>query len=119
MADATDGLTAGDWIGVVLVGLCAVFCFQFPFIVGPPFAKMFRDFGSALPPLTELGLTTWFPLMLGLNPASVAFYAVAGQHSLKRRRALIVGAFVLGMIAVSVLVAAMYQPAFQIAGTLD
>jgi hypothetical protein len=57
--------------------------------------------------------------MLGLIPASVVFCAVAGQHPLKRRRAPIVGAFVHGMIAVSVLVAAMYQPTFIISGKLD
>jgi hypothetical protein len=49
MADATDGLTAGDWIGVLLAGLCAVFCFQVPFVMRPPFAKTFRDFGASPP----------------------------------------------------------------------
>lgn len=115
MADAADGLTAGDWIGVILVGLCALFCFQFPFFVGPAFAKMYADFGSTLPALSELILTTWFPLMVGLNPASVAFYAVAGEHPLKRRRALIVAAFVLGVIAVGVLLVGAYQPVFAVA----
>ena len=114
-----EPLTAGDWIGVILVGLCVLFCFQFPLVMGPAYARMFTDFGSALPPLTELGLTTWFPLMLGLNPASIAFYAVAGPHPMGRRRLLIVVAFGMGLVAVGVLIAAMYQPIFSIAGQIE
>ena len=113
-------LTALDWIAVVLVGVGALFCIGFPFLIAPAFAAMFADFGTreALPQLTRLGLTIWFPLMLGLNPASIAFYALSGHHTLGRRRLLIVVAFVLSLLASGLCLAAMYAPVFALAGKI-
>ena len=41
-----NGLTALDWIAVLLVCAGALFCFLFPFLIAPRFAKMFSDFGG-------------------------------------------------------------------------
>ena len=116
-----EELTAGDWAAVVLTGLCVLFCLQFPFVVAPQFAKMFADFGNAeLPALTQLGLTTWFPLMLGLNPASVAFYAVATPTAgLQRRRFFLVVAFVMGLGAAGLCLVSVYLPVFSLAGNIQ
>lgn len=114
-------LTALDWIAVVGVGCGALFCFLFPFLIAPTFTKMFLDFGNAaeLPNITQLGMTTWFPLMLGLNPASVVFHALSGKHTLGRRRLLIVAAFVLALIACGICLVAMYAPIFALAGNIQ
>lgn len=114
-----EELTALDWIAVVGVCAAALFCFQFPFLTAPHFAKMFADFGGELPDLTQLAMTTWFPLMLGLNPASIVFHALSGKHTLGRRRLLIVVAFVVGLIACGVCLVAMYAPVFAIAGRIQ
>ena len=113
-------LTALDWIAVVVVCTAALFCFQFPFLTAPRFAKMFADFGDAkLPDITQLGMTIWFPMMVGLNPASVVFHAVSGRHTLARRRLLIVAAFGLSLAACGVLLYAMYAPVFAMAGSIQ
>ncbi|MBS1149736.1 MAG: hypothetical protein H6Q89_1434 [Myxococcaceae bacterium] len=111
-------LTALDWIAVLGVGAGALFCFQFPFFIAPHFEKMFADFGGELPDLTQLALTTWFPLMLGLNPASVAFHALSGKHTLARRRLLIVAAFAMAVAFSALCLVAMYAPIFELAGNL-
>ena len=112
-------LTALDWIAVIVVCMGALFCFQFPFLAAPQFAKMFADSGGTLPDITQLGMTTWFPLMLGLNPASVVFHALSGKHTLTKRRLFIVGAFVMSAGATSVLLYAMYAPIFALAGNIQ
>ncbi len=111
-------LTALDWIAVAGVGAGALFCFQFPFLIAPRFAKMFADFGGPLPDLTQLGMTIWFPLLLGLNPASVAIHALSGKHSLGKRRLLIVAAFLMALVASGLCLAAMYMPIFALAGKI-
>lgn len=114
-----EDLTAGDWVAVVLTGLCVLFCFQWAFFMGPAFAKMFADFGSTPPALTELSLTVWFPLMLGLNPASVAFYAVSQRGAgLQRRRFFLVVSFVMGLAAAGLLLVGAYLPIFTLAGSV-
>lgn len=121
MPSSSEALTAGDWVAVLVVGACAAFCVAFPFAIAPSFAKMFADFGSReLPALTQLGLTTWFPLMLGLNPASVAFYAVSTPKlSLARRRFFLVLACAMGLGAAAVCVVAVYLPVFEVARSIQ
>ena len=113
-----NALSALDWIAVLGVCAGALFCFLFPFVIAPQFAKMFKDFGGELPDITQLGLTIWFPLMLGLNPASIVFHALSGKHTLFKRRMLIVAAFVMALAAIGVLLFAMYAPIFAIAGNI-
>lgn len=118
--DPIAELTVLDWVGVVLVGLGCLFCALFPFLVAPAFARMFAELKSAeLPDITQLGLTVWFPLMLGLNPASIVFYALSGRLTLGRRRLFLVLAFLLSMAASGVLLYAMYAPIFQLAGNIQ
>jgi len=111
--------TIFDWLAVGAVGLAVLFCLQWPFLAAPQFAKMFADFGGELPDLTQLALTTWFPLMLGLNPASVVFHALSQKHTLARRRLLIGAALVLSLGFNALLLVAMYLPIFSIAGKIE
>ena len=112
-------LTTLDWVAVSGVAAGALFCFVFPFLVAPRFAKMFADFGGELPDLTQLSLTTWFPLMLGLNSASVAFHALSQKHTLARRRLLIAAAFVVALVASAICIGSMYLPIFALAGQIQ
>jgi hypothetical protein len=94
-------LTPFDWIAVAVVAAGALFCFQFPFLVAPRFSK------------------TWFPLMLGLNPASIAFHALSQKHTLARRRLLIFAAFAFAIVASGVCLGSMYLPIFALAGQIQ
>jgi hypothetical protein len=111
-------MTALDWIGAVVASFGALFCFQFPFFSAPAFGKMFQDFGGALPAITQLGLTVWFPLLLGIVPASLLGLALAGPFSLAARRGLIVGAFLLSIVVGGVCLYAMYAPIWALAGAI-
>ena len=112
-------LTALDWFAVVLVCLGALFCFQFPVFMAPQFAKTLTEIGAPLSNLTQLGMTVWFPLMLGLNPASVLFHALTGKHTLSRRRLFIVAALVMSVAAVGVCLYAFYSPIFALSGNIS
>lgn len=118
-ANPLKQLTALDWIAVAGVCSGALFCFQFPFLMAPRFAAMFADFGGELPDITQLGMTTWFPLLLGLNPAAVVFHALSGKHTLARRRLLIVASFVMALAATALCLCAAYAPIFSLAGKIE
>lgn len=64
-----------------VTGICVLFCAVFPFVIAPIFEKMFRDY-YGLPALTELGLTTWFPLVLAAVPAAVLGLALVASRRL-------------------------------------
>ncbi len=96
----------------------ATFCFRFALVVGPSFQKMFEDFGGEIPALTRLALMPWFPLLLGLIPASMVALALSGKPSLGVRRGLLVGAMVLSLSASGLCLCALYLPIFEIAGAI-
>ena len=111
-------LTVLDWIGAVVASSGVLFCLQFP-MAAPAFKKMFAEFGGPLPVITQLGLTWWFPVTLGLIPLSVLFVALLRPNTtIGRRRALIVAAFGFSFVSSGVCVFAMYAPIFAIAGAI-
>jgi hypothetical protein len=111
-------LTALDWIGAAVASLGSVFCLQFPFLAAPWFKKMFADLGGELPGITHLGLTLWFPLILGFLPALALALAGAPRATLGIRRALILGAFFMSILSSGVCLYAMYAPIFALAGAI-
>jgi len=79
--------------------------------VTPVFAKMFAEFGSNLPVLTRIVLLPWFPIALGVLPASVVIYTiVADEIDDARRRRLLVIASVFAALGWATCVVAMYLP---------
>ena len=110
-----SALSALDWIAVVLVGMGAMFCAAFPFGLGPAYAAMFRDFGSELPAITELALSTWFPLTLAAAPAGALALALGVRLPLGTRRLVIVLGFLLSLAAIGVCLVAVYAPIFALA----
>jgi hypothetical protein len=118
--DTSDSFTALDWIAVALSTLLVVALFAFPFTVARSFARMFADFGGALPLMTRLALTPWAAPALGLVAASPTAIAVAlpAKGSLGLRRGLVVIGFLLGVAALAGAMYAMYAPIFELAGKI-
>jgi hypothetical protein len=81
---------------------------------------MFQDFGSSLPALTELVLSSWFLPLLGVVPLILlAAGAIARPiATISVRRGLIVAAFIAGFGATALCLYALYLPVFQLAGSI-
>jgi hypothetical protein len=118
VADAREELTAGDMIGAIIVAGTITFLFSFSFSFRPEFEKMFRDFGEALPAFTEIVLSPWCSPMLALSSAAVLALGLA-PGTLRRRRRLLVGAFVIAALELALMVWALYLPIFVIAGQIE
>jgi hypothetical protein len=118
MNDAMEELTALDQIAASITVFAILFSLQFPFLYGPRFAEMFRDFGSAgLPFFTRLVLTRWFPIVLTVPPA-VLLLLSRRAAKLRRRRALITSAFCLACAAGACCLCGVYLPIFSLAGNV-
>lgn len=117
---ASSSFTALDWVAVVVVGLLSLALLSFPFTIAPSFAVMFAEFGGALPAVTRVALSPWAAPALGLVVASPAVVALAmpGASTLALRRAMVVLAFFLGVIALAAAMYAMYAPIFELAGKI-
>lgn len=87
-------------------------------ILAPTFAKMFSDFGGKLPAFTELCLTQWFPLTLGLVPLAVVGAGIFGAATRKLRAILMSVAIFLTLALPVGFLIAMYLPIFSIAGAV-
>jgi hypothetical protein len=118
-ARPAPGFTALDWFGTVAAGFGALALLTFP-IAGRSFATMLRDFGSPehLPALTKLAVSWWFPMALALPVAAALVFALRQDLALRKRRACIVAAFILGGIALAVCVIGVYLPVFSLAGAM-
>jgi hypothetical protein len=118
MDDATEELTALDQIAASITVFAILFSLQFPFLYGPRFAAMFRDFGNgALPLLTRLVLTRWFPIVLTVPPV-VLLLLSRRAAKLRRRRALITSAFLAACAAGAFCLIAVYLPILSLAGNV-
>jgi hypothetical protein len=73
----------------------AVFCGVFALFIAPAYARMFADFGSALPPLTQLMLRSWPPWVLAI--LAVTLSSVAMVVSDRWRNRLFIAAAVVGI----------------------
>jgi hypothetical protein len=113
-------LTALDWIGVVVVAIgISWIALLIPFVYGPAFAAMFRDFGGPLPFATRLILLRWPSVILGLIPSGILAASLTGTRTLANRRALIVAAFVGALLMLGLSMWALYAPIFALAGRIQ
>jgi hypothetical protein len=108
-----------DWVGMAAAGFSALGLLVFP-VAGRSFAAMFQDFGSPehLPTLTKLATSWWFPMLFGLLVAIGLVLGTRRASPLGRRRAWIVGAFVLGGAAFALCLVGAYLPIFAVAGAM-
>lgn len=113
---STDAsLTAGDYIGFVLLSLVCGFLLLFPWAVAPAFITMFSDLGGALPALTQWALTPWFAPLLGGASLALGVAGLAANLSLGKRRVMIVAAFLAACASGALVLTAMYLPIFELA----
>lgn len=119
MEATAHSLTVLDWIGVAVAASSGVGLATFP-VVGQRFATMFDDLGprAALPLLTRLVLTTWFPLGLALFVVVAIAIGLRGARALAARRAWIVGAFLVGAAGFATCFVGVYMPVFALAGAI-
>ncbi|MDC0679120.1 hypothetical protein [Sorangium atrum] len=118
--NASRSFTALDWVAVVAIGLQSLALLMFPFTIAPSFAGMFAEFGGALPVVTRVALSPWASPALGLLVASLAVVALAlpAASTLALRRAMVLLAFFVGVIALAAAMYAMYAPIFELAGNI-
>lgn len=114
-----EPFTILDWVGAVVAGFSALGLLAFP-VAGRSFATMFKDLGSPerLPALTRLAISGWFPVVLGLVVGAGVTFGVRRASALGRRRAWIVGAFVVGGVGFALCLVGVYLPIFAVAGAV-
>jgi hypothetical protein len=112
------GMRAHDWVmaGFTLLGLVALVLESFSLFI---FERMYADFGTTLPMLTELTLHFWLPAIF----AAIAVALVAGGITLRVKaipggRWLFVAAIVTAFGGAVLCLAALYLPVFALAGSV-
>ncbi len=94
----------------------SLFCLLFPFVIAPSFKAMFADFGGHLPSLTRLGLTAWFPMMLGLMPLTELAAGLVLKLKPSARRAVLASAVLASAGSSALCLYSMYAPLFSLSG---
>jgi len=110
-----ERLTVFDYVGLGFSAACLAWGIAVAAFFAPVFGAMFSDFSCCLPRLTELFLTPWFPIALGLVPAAiVALGVVVGAR--RGLRGLTMSAAILFTLAQPILFfVAMYLPIVELA----
>lgn len=113
---APEGFTVLDWIGAVLSAFGVLGLLVFP-IAGRTFARMYDDVSgsSDLPIVTRLATSVWFPLLLAIPAIACLALALRRGTALRRRRALVVGAFLSSATSFGVCLVGVYLPLFTLA----
>lgn len=113
-----EPFTALDWIAVVLAVLGAGSMLWLA-AIGPTFAAMYRDFGSAteLPMLTRFTTSLWGPALLAL-PVLGVLGAGLRAHAISARRLGVVLAFVLALGGIALCYVGDYLPIWQVADAI-
>lgn len=85
--------------------------------LAPNFAAMFADFGkpTALPAITQLFLTGWFPFALALAPLATVLAGVAIDAPRNLRLVLVLLSGVMTLALPAGFLIAMYLPIFSLA----
>ena len=86
--------------------------------VAPVSAKIYADFGGKLPVLTELCLSIWFPITLGLVPLAVVGLGIVGNAA-RWTRAILMGVVILLTFALpAIFLVGLYLPILDIAAAV-
>ena len=114
MAERRD-FTVVDWVFLGLVALPELFALVFPVLVAPVYARIFADFGSSLPLLTQLVVTRWFGFVVGMPAFLPLALALDGRRGLGERRVLLLVGLVLALAGAGTLIWGVYAPMFAMA----
>jgi hypothetical protein len=114
-----ERFTGLDWLGALVAGFSVVSLVVFP-LAGRSFARMFDDFGSRenLPLLTQWATSPWGPIALAIPTGVALAFGLGASAPLRRRRAWIVGAVLLGCASCALCLVGLYLPIFVLAGAI-
>lgn len=119
-------LSALDWSGVAVAAFFTLAGLALVPVMTPDFARMFRDFGGALPWPTQAAVDVYkafdawhLRLFSGAPLAVVPTFLLGGgvvatERTLRQRRLLIAGSVVASLAAFALYVVLMYLPMFSI-----
>jgi len=114
-----EDLTSLDWIAAILDITIGLALLSVPFAVTPAFMSMFEEFGGQLPGITLFVARSWFPVASGFLVLALTGAGLFSRMPLKTRRALLVAAFLIGLVLGAVYLWGMYAPVFELAGAIQ
>jgi type II secretory pathway component PulF len=121
MQDQDKSLTLLDMIGLSVIGIqLFISVTVWPFLVSPTFKKMYEDFGSTIPSLTNLALSPFASVFPALAIGALFSYALLRreERTMKRTRVMLLVCFLGLLVLQAVLFSAMYLPIFQISNQI-
>ena len=83
-------------------------------VIGPVYVKIFADFGSPIPQLTQLMVKPWVPLALAMG----CFTIVATSTRLEPKWPALTVALVTTLAQPTLFMIAMYLPIFEVANAI-
>jgi hypothetical protein len=115
-----ENLTALDGIAVVVTGLQASLLFAFPWL-SEGFVRLSSDLcrKDALPLLTVLVMTVWFPVTLGGTAATGPVLGCIPAIPVRVRRWILIAAFAFACAALGACVVGVYLPIYEMAGKIN
>jgi hypothetical protein len=118
-AKKAEDLTALDWIAAILDMLVGLFLLAAPFAITPAFVSMFEEFGADLPGITVFVTRSWYPIASGFLVLVLTGSGLISPMPMKTRRALIVAAFLIGLVLGAIYLWGLYAPIFGLAGAIQ
>lgn len=114
-------LTILDWVLAVATAAIAVGLSLFPFVLAPPLRSMLDDFGGPIPAITNLVISSWFGLAMGIPSLGGVIAALGPLRSatVRVRRLVLVGALAVALVGVAMCVAGWRAPISQMADALQ
>jgi hypothetical protein len=86
--------------------------------IQPAYERMFTDFGSEVPNITQFALKRWVPLVIAAIPPTLLAAGVLGRAGRSTRLVLMAMVIFLTLAAPTALWIALNQPIFDLAGAL-
>ncbi len=115
----SERFTVLDWAGIVVSAAAILALLTFTVVVAPTWRAMLSDFGSVLPVVTSLALTSWFaPTAAVPALAALVIAFVAPELSMPRRRLAVVVALAVACASAGFIVAALHLPTISMADAL-
>jgi Zn ribbon nucleic-acid-binding protein len=115
---APEGMRPADWVlsGFTVLGMIGL---AIETASLRTFARMFVDFGGALPLVTQFVFSSWLPAdLLALSAVLLAAGIALRVKSIAGGRALLVGALILSCASIPFVLFALYLPLLGLAGSI-
>jgi hypothetical protein len=106
--------TVLDLVGVGVGALAALALLAVPLAIAPAFVRVYADLGGALPRLTLLVTSAWFPPSLAALSAGALAGALLVRGRLGLRRGLVAAAVLVPVAGFGVILVGLYLPVFEL-----